>query len=189
MSSCVSQSRSGGQFTDGSYFGNLKINFNDPNNTSREGLPAITSLFNATQEDINDQIGYIGLPEAIESAVSYQFNVPTTGLSGAFNFFFKTWVYATVDGVVPNLTCDYTILGAASDTILKNISGSTTGSASLNIPITNLNANDYVQATLLPGTGITVQPGDQVHVKVKRVAGSSYAGTIGLMNTIYLLEK
>lgn len=173
---------------DGRMAGRLVLSFNNPSDLSRELTPTLVSLTNATQEDYNGQVPYVGLPASLASSVSYRFDIPTN-VNGTFKLMFKTWVFAPVGGVLPALACSYTVVKAASGSTLKNMSGNTTGSAALSIPITNVSANDYVLGSLLPSSGIAVSPGEQIHVTVSRAADVSYGGAVGMLRVFGQLEK
>lgn len=169
-------------------YGNLLLSYINPSSLANEGRPNLTSLTNATQEDYNGQIPYLGLPAGLESSVAYRFDIPTSGLSGTYKFFFKVWIFATVTGVLPTLQCSYVLVKAAKDTELKNMSGNVPGSDPLSIPIVNVNANDYVLAALLPNTGIDVEPGDQIHVSIER-NDNSYGGAVGILQAFFVMTK
>lgn len=173
---------------DGRKAGRLILTFNNPNDLSRELTPTLVSLTNATQEDYNGLVPYVGLPMGMNSAVSYRFDIPAE-IPGQYKLYFESWLFASVGGVFPSLTCNYIVVKAASETVLHNMSENTSGSAALSVPITSVSANDYVLASLLPGTGITVNPGEQVHIIVNRPSGTSYAGAVGIMRVLGILEK
>lgn len=178
--------------------GRVVVGFNNPSNSVLTGFPVVTSLYNATQEDVNGVIPYTGLPPAYASKVIYRFDLPGTesGIEGTFRFFFRAWVLAPVAGVLPAMTVEFTRVPAATLGTAKNLSGIISGSGVLSgIPPGVRSAGDYAETVFRPGpiepVGIEVAPGDQVHVAVSRSdAGSpSYAGKVGILRVRYVMER
>lgn len=183
---------------DGRRAGRLVVTFNDPSNNVLTGFPVVTSLYNATQEDVNGVIPYIGLPPAYASKVIYRFDIPgaESGISGTFRFFFRAWVLAPVNGVLPDINVEHTLLPKAELGAVKNMSGITTGSGQMaGVPTGNRLGGDYAEVVYRPGPvapiGIEVSPGDQLHIAVSRAdAGSpSYAGKVGILRARFVMER
>jgi hypothetical protein len=178
--------------------GRLVLTYNDPSTDVRVGMPQLTSLNNATQEDVSG-IPYVALPSAYTASITYSFDVPTenAGLTAdSYTLYFQTWVLATVAGVLPTISVSYTLVQAASLGSVTNLSANTTGTGSLSgLPTGSVSSNDYIIGIFRPGptapVGITVEPGDQLHVTLSRAdAGSpSYAGNVGFMRTLYRMES
>jgi len=177
------------QNTDGSYAGKLVLSFADQSSRNREGSSSQVALYNATEESVNGVIPYIGLPASYASSAAFRFDVPTTLVDGSYTFSFKTWLYAPEGGVLPALTCDYYILPQTQETAPPPpmpVISTTPTTASLVIPIPNVIAGNYVMAHL---PDITVQPGAQVYIAVKRLPSDGYDATVGILRTYYTMSK
>jgi len=170
---------------DGSRSGKLVVSYLDPQGSTLEGEPVTTSLDNAVQEDWDGLIPYVGLPTSIESAINYQFNIPTSGLSGTYDLQFKAVILGTVGGVLPSLTCDYKIVDQANGSTLQNVDdNATVTDVDLDVGVSAVSAGQYIEGSL--STTITVAPGQQVHVAIKR-NDSSYGGTVGVLKAYYTM--
>jgi hypothetical protein len=172
---------------DGNKAGKLLLRFNNPEGTSQEGMPSLTTLFGAEQADASG-IPYVALPpENYASSVGYKFDLNTSGLAGMYDFVFVCWVYAESTGVLPSLTVDWTVVKAPATNAnnLATPGDVITGSGTLLYSQSNVVAQDYLNAIF---SGIEVGPGDQVHIRISR-QDASYPGHVGFLKTMYMITQ
>lgn len=187
-------SENGEVLEDGSKVGKLTLTYNSPDTVTREIVPTLTELYGALQSDYNN-IPYVALPSrSFDTALSLQYDVSFTGLTGTFASTFNAWIYSSSAGALSStaIQVDYTIIRAAVSTeayALTDVTKVLTGTGYLTmLPNFTMNANGYRKATFSI-SGVSVQPGDRVAVKLTRKDAGSYAGEIGILRSWLSIEQ
>jgi hypothetical protein len=172
---------------DGFLSGDLLFTYNSPTSVSRSLDPTLTELYGAQQEDYNG-LPYIALPPAgFQSGVSFRFDVPLIGLDGEFSLTFNAWVYTSLagacgDALDVDITIVRSVVGTAHNLLTDPLSVISITGKQLTFPAgTTMDANGYRLAQCSDLDANTIEPGDQVHVKVSRGATVTYSGTLGIM--------
>lgn len=172
---------------DGYLSGDLIITYNSPTSVARSLDPTLTELYGALQEDYNG-IPYVALPsQNFQAGVSFRFDLPRIGLAGTFNAVVNTWIYSSTSGTFPidGLAVEFAIVRSVISSTPRQLSNPldvirVTGKLMTLQPNNTMNANGYRMAICADLDGNTLEPGDQLHVKISR-NDSAYAGTIGIL--------
>ena len=187
-------SEEGAALEGGGKVGNLIVSYNSPATASREIASSLVELNGALQEDY-DGIPYVGLPSrSFDTSASYQFDVASSGITGDFSGKFYAWIYSSTAGALSStgIEVDYTVIKAAVDTVayaLTDVTKVLTGTGYLTmLPNFTMNANGYRKASFTL-TGVTIEPGDQVSIKLTRSDSGAYGGTIGVLRSWLAIEQ
>ncbi len=145
--------------------------------------PLVVHVF-AAKTRYEEMVPYVGFVAATTASARWSFQVPFTGLPSNPTFKLRLWLFGTTAGTIPTMTASYRVLPRPDGVTPVSLPSSDT---SLTIDTNQtISTNAYLE---VESATVDVDAGDLVLVSLNRSSADGYAGEVGIISAVLVVEE